>query len=228
MHDPALPPGREQPAPEDPTIASIAAKSSEGATATVNIDHSTVIASRSPGRIDAGIQSNNKYGVKTGTIIYHVTNSIIDATQPVSVQAPYLASDVHVSYCDLVGTAWPGLANLSRRSAILGRPAQRLPAPRHLPLLGKASPDSPLRDLGYYQSAAVGCAVHTFSRVEEDPQLRRGSINTGGLAIACRVGSQPTLPLPRPAQQRRRCAWHTYAARPCTGVLSLCPARLNK
>jgi hypothetical protein len=92
-------------APEDPTITSIGTKAFEGGTATVNIDHTTIIASRSPGRIDAGIQSNNKYGVKTGRIYYYVTNSIIDATQPVSVQAPYLASDIHVSYADLVGVA---------------------------------------------------------------------------------------------------------------------------
>ncbi len=83
--------------------------------------------------------------MKTGRIYYYVTNSIIDATQPVSVQAPYLASDVHVSYCDLVGTAWPGLANLSADPQFLDAQHSDYRLRDTSPCLGKASPDSPLR-----------------------------------------------------------------------------------
>jgi hypothetical protein len=140
-------------APEDPTIASIAAKSFEGGTAVVNIDHTTIIASRSPGRVDAGIQSHNKYAVKTGTIRYYVTNSIVDATQPVSVQAPYLASDIHISYSDLVGAAWPGIGNLTADPQFLDMEHNNFRLRDTSPCLGKASPDSLMPDLGYYQSA---------------------------------------------------------------------------
>jgi hypothetical protein len=141
-------------APEDPTIASIAAKSFEGGTVIVNIDHATIIASRSPGRIDAGIQSHNKYGVKKGTIIYNMTNSIVDATEPVSIQAPYLKSDIHISYSDLVGTAWPGIGNLIADPQFVDPQHNDHRLRATSPCLGKASPDSLLRDLGYYQSAA--------------------------------------------------------------------------
>jgi hypothetical protein len=143
-------------APEDPTVASIAAKAFEGPTATavVNIDHTTIVASRSPGRIDAGIQSHNKYGVKTGRIFYNVTNSIVDATQPVSVQAPYLSSDIHVSRSDLVGMTWPGLGNLSVDAQFLDPQHSDYRLSDASPCLGKASPDSLLRDIGYYQGAS--------------------------------------------------------------------------
>jgi hypothetical protein len=141
-------------APEDPTIASIAAKSTEGATTVVNIDHTTLVATRAPGHVDAGIQSHNKYGVKKGKIVYNVTNSIVDATEPVSVQAPYLKSDIHISYSDTVGLAWPGLGNLNADPQFLDAPHNNYRLRDTSPCLDQASPDSPLRDVGYYQSAS--------------------------------------------------------------------------
>jgi hypothetical protein len=90
--------------------------------------------------------------VKTGRIYYYVTNSIVDATQPVSVQAPYLASDIHISYCDLVGAAWPGIGNLTADPQFLDPPHNDYRLRDTSPCLGQASPDSPARDLGYYQS----------------------------------------------------------------------------
>jgi len=74
-------------APEDPTVASIAAKAYEADTAVVNINHTTIVTSKIAGYMDIGIQSHNKYDVQSGTIIYNVINSIIDATDPVDVQA---------------------------------------------------------------------------------------------------------------------------------------------
>jgi len=100
-------------APEDPTIATIATKTFEGATAIVNIDHTTIVTDKAPGHHDVGIQSHNKYGVNSGTIIYNVTNSIIDATDPVDVQSPYIESDIHISYTDIFGEPWPGPGNLN-------------------------------------------------------------------------------------------------------------------
>jgi hypothetical protein len=140
-------------APEDPTIATIAAKSFEGGTAIVNLDHVTLVATRAPGHVDAGIQSHNKYGVKKGTIIYHVTNSIVDATEPVSTQAPYLKSDIHIGYSDTVGMAWPGLGNLNADPQFVDPVRNNYRLRDASPCLGQASPDSPLRDVGYYQSA---------------------------------------------------------------------------
>jgi hypothetical protein len=141
-------------APEDPTVTSIGAKTTEGSTAAVTIDHTTIVATRSPGRIDAGLQSNNKYGVKKGTVIYNVTNSIVDATEPANVQAPYLKSDMRISYCDLVGMAWPGLGNLTADPQFVDAAHNNYRLRDTSPCLGKASPDSVLRDLGYYQSTA--------------------------------------------------------------------------
>ena len=99
--------------PEDPTVSGIAAKAHEGATTIVNIDHTTIVTTKTMGVTDYGIQSHNKYGVTTGTIIWDVTNSIIDATDPVNVQAPYLESDVYISYSDVYGETWPGTGNIN-------------------------------------------------------------------------------------------------------------------
>jgi hypothetical protein len=99
--------------PEDPTVSSVAAKATGGATTVVSIDHTTIVATRTPGITDYGIQSHNKYSEKTGSIIWNITNSIIDATDPIDVQAPYLESDIHISYCDVFGEPWPGTGNIN-------------------------------------------------------------------------------------------------------------------
>jgi hypothetical protein len=93
-------------------VATIAAKTSEGSTAVVNIDNTTIVTSKVQGHIDIGIQSHNKYSVKNGTIIYNVNSSIIVATDPVNVQAPYLASDIHINYSDVFDEAWAGAGNI--------------------------------------------------------------------------------------------------------------------
>jgi hypothetical protein len=100
-------------APEDPTVATIAAKTNEGLTAVVNIDNTTIVTSRVQGHIDIGIQSHNKTGVKNGIIIYNVNSSIIVATDPVNVQAPYLESDIHINYSDVFDEVWAGAGNIN-------------------------------------------------------------------------------------------------------------------
>jgi hypothetical protein len=136
-------------APEDPTIAAIAAKSSEGATATVNIARSTVVASRRPGYTDAGIQSNNKYNVKTGTVIYHVTDSIIDATDSVSVQPPYRDSDIHIDHSDTSSEAWPGTGNIHADPLFVDAADHDYHLAAGSPCIGKASDGG---DQGYYDA----------------------------------------------------------------------------
>lgn len=139
-------------APEDTTNASVAAKAFEGSTAVVNIDHTTLVTTKTPGYRDVAIQSHNKYGVESGTILYNVTNSILDATEPVCVQAPYLESDIRISYCDLVGAEWPGLGNLTADPLFLDPASGDYRLDPNSPCLGVADPDSDLPDLGYCQS----------------------------------------------------------------------------
>jgi hypothetical protein len=100
-------------APEDPTVATIATKTNEGITAIVNINNTTIVTTRVQGHVDVGIQSHNKTGVKNGTIIYNVNSSIIVATDPIYVQAPYLESDIHINYSDLFNEAWSGTGNIN-------------------------------------------------------------------------------------------------------------------
>ncbi|MCP4450289.1 MAG: hypothetical protein GY809_02425 [Planctomycetes bacterium] len=99
--------------PEDPTVTSIGAKASGGATTVITMDHTTVVSTRTPGVIDFGIQSHNKRNETRGSIIWHVLNCIIDATDPIDVQAPYLESDVTVDHSNVVGEFWPGPGNIN-------------------------------------------------------------------------------------------------------------------
>jgi len=100
--------------PEDPTVVSIGAKAHSGGTTIVNMDHTTVVASEvTLPTVDVGIQSHNKYGETSGEIIWNVTNCIIDATDPVDFQAPYLESDIHISYSDLFDETWTGTGNIT-------------------------------------------------------------------------------------------------------------------
>ncbi len=99
-------------APEDTTNAVVVAKAFENGTAEVNIDRTTIVATRRPGYTDVAIQSHNKYGVTSGSIVWHVTGSIINATVPVDVQLPYLAADVHIDYCGIADGVWPRLGNV--------------------------------------------------------------------------------------------------------------------
>lgn len=99
--------------PEDPTVASIAAKVTSGSTTMVNLDHTTIVTTRTPGVVDFGIQSHNKYGETRGQIIWNIVNSIIDATDPIDVQVPYLESDVTIDHSDVFGEFWPGPGNIN-------------------------------------------------------------------------------------------------------------------
>ncbi len=99
--------------PEDPTVASIAAKATSGSTTIVDVDRTTVVSTKTDGVVDYGIQSHNKQGETEGAIIWNITNSIIDATDPIDVQAPYLESDVTVNYSCLFGEDWSGTGNIN-------------------------------------------------------------------------------------------------------------------
>ena len=90
-------------APEDGTSATISAKPGQGqATATVNMDHVTVVAPV------VGIEGRDKFGEPTLRVIYNVTNSIIRA--PDAVRTDYNPADIHISYSN-VSEAWPGTGN---------------------------------------------------------------------------------------------------------------------
>lgn len=107
--------------PEDPTVAAVAAKANDKGSATVFVDRSTIVASRMAGRIDYGIQSNNKSGYTSGRIYWNVTNSIVDATDPVKVDSPYLATDFSINYCDIFDEVWTGTGNLNLNPLFVDR-----------------------------------------------------------------------------------------------------------
>jgi hypothetical protein len=89
--------------PEDGTSATISAKPGQGqATATVNMDHTTVVAPV------VGIEGRDKFGEPTLRVIYNVTNSIIRAAD--AVRTDYNPADIHISYSN-VSETWPGTGN---------------------------------------------------------------------------------------------------------------------
>lgn len=143
-------------APEDPTITAIGAKTNAGTTATVNISRSTIVAARRTGYTDAGIQSNNKYGVTTGTVTYNVTDSIIDATDSVSVESPYRDSDVHIDHSDTTSEAWPGTGNIHADPLFVDAANHDYHLQLSSPCIGQAGDGG---DMGYYD-AAVPTSVH--------------------------------------------------------------------
>jgi hypothetical protein len=100
---------------EDATFSSVSAKiSGNGGVVTVNIDHTTIVGNDPGGQgRDVGIESRNKNGVTSGTVNYNVTNSIISATKPVSVEAPHVPATVLISYSNTFGTNWAGTGNVN-------------------------------------------------------------------------------------------------------------------
>ncbi len=105
--------------PEDPTVTSIGAKATSGATTLIRMDHTTVVSTRTPGVVDFGIQSHNKRNETRGSILWTIRNCIIDATDPIDVQAPYLESDVTVDHSNLSIESWSGPGNLNTLPAFV-------------------------------------------------------------------------------------------------------------
>ncbi len=143
-------------APERTMVASIAAQTSEGATTTINIDRTTVVSAKTDGVADLGIQSYNKTGVSNGRIIWNVTNSIIDATDPVDVQAPYLDSDINISFTDVYSEVWPGQGNLVGDPLFVDAAAGDYRLQAGSPCIDAgdpgvdSDPDMTVADMGYY------------------------------------------------------------------------------
>ncbi len=156
-------------APEDPTVACIAAKAFEADTATINIDHTTIVTTKTGGVTDYGIQSHNKYGVSAGTIIWNITNSIIDATDPVDVQAPYLESDVNIDYSDVYGEVWAGTGNINTDPMFVDR-VTNFHLQTGSPCIDtgdpvETDPDGSRTDMGYFVYDAVEAAGQSIGNL---------------------------------------------------------------
>ncbi len=143
-------------APEDPTVSSIAAKTFDGGTAVVNIDRSTVVSTRTAGVTDMALQSHNKYGVAAGAITWNVTNSIIDATDPIDAQAPYSLADFHIRYSDIHSEAMPGVGNITTDPAFENPAAHDYHLASTSPCIDAGDPaadpdpDLTVADMGYF------------------------------------------------------------------------------
>ncbi|MBE0535750.1 MAG: lamin tail domain-containing protein [Phycisphaerae bacterium] len=171
-------------APEDPTVAAIAAKVGQGKTAVVYMDRSTVVATRTPGVVDYGIQSHDKYGVTAGAVIWYVTNSIIDATDPIGIDdPPYLTSDMHVVYSNANDEVWPGAGNINADPLFVNAALHnyRLRADSLCIDAGdpdEADPDGSRVDMGFYpyeqSSSAVGESILVWT-AEEGPYRVSGT-----------------------------------------------------
>jgi hypothetical protein len=152
-------------ASEDATFSTVSAKvSGNGGVATVNIDRTTIVANDPQGfGRDVGIESRNKYGVTSGTVNYNVTNSIITATKPVSVETPHVASTVLVSYSNLFGTNWAGTGNLNvdpRFADPINRDYRLKPGSPSVdagnPSAGQNDQDGTRGDQGFYRNGIAG------------------------------------------------------------------------
>jgi len=175
-------------APEDPTVATIAAKTTDGSLAVVNIDHSTIVTTTTDGVVDFAVQSHNKYGVTSGTIIWNVTNSIIVATDPINVQAPYLESDIHVDYTDVFDETWPGTGNLQLDPMFANPAAHDYRLQPGSPCIDAGDPNDPpdpddtRTDMGYFAGATAAADV-TVTIEATDSEAAEQNADTGTFTI---------------------------------------------
>ena len=137
-------------APEDGTSATVSAKPGQGqATATVNMDHTTVIAPV------VGIEGRDKFGEPTLRVIYNVTNSIIRAAD--AVRTDYNPADIRISYSN-VSETWPGTGNINADPLFTSPAANDYHLRPGSPSLNSGDPAAPLdpdltrTDQGYWRT----------------------------------------------------------------------------
>ena len=98
--------------PEDGSQAALSMKGTDGALVKMHLDHVTVYNDYVTG---IGIQCRNKYGVANVFFLYEVTNSIIQAYDPVQSDYDDAHADIRISYTDTFGETWTrnGTGNLN-------------------------------------------------------------------------------------------------------------------
>jgi hypothetical protein len=139
--------------------------------------------------VDIGIQSHNKYGETSGSIFWNVENCIIDATNPVDVQSPYLESDVHISYSDVYDEIWPGPGNINADPAFVDPASHDYRLQATSPCIdagnpgAEPDPDLTIADQGYfwYDQNAPNLPTGSLSEdtvwtAEEGPYLIDGEL----------------------------------------------------
>jgi len=98
--------------PEDGSQAALSMKGTDGALVKMHLDHVTVYNDYSTG---IGIQCRNKYGVANVFFRYDVTDSIIQAYDPVQSDYDDAHADIRIDYTDTFGETWTrnGTGNLN-------------------------------------------------------------------------------------------------------------------
>ncbi|HUT13745.1 MAG TPA: lamin tail domain-containing protein, partial [Thermoguttaceae bacterium] len=97
--------------PEDGIAASVASKGYVNDPVTVHMDHTTIVATPLAGPdVDVGIWGWDKYGRDNVPTIFHITNSIVVAADPITTD--YDPADIHVDHSNLFSETWPGEGNI--------------------------------------------------------------------------------------------------------------------
>jgi hypothetical protein len=145
---------------EDPSTAQVSAKADNGATATVNIEHSTIL-----GTVNPGIHAENKTAQNTANIFFNVSNSIIRSPDSVSVDAPYDPNRIVITYSN-IGEAWnfAGSGNNINVDPLFvdqaGKNFRLRPGSPSInagnPAVASNDPDGSRADQGYFKNGIAG------------------------------------------------------------------------
>lgn len=148
----------------------LSSKANDGATIITRIWNSTIVGK------NRGIAAENKGGgAPDATVLYFVTNSIIQATvRPEwTVYTDYDPANMDISFSDTVSTNWPGLGNLSVDPLFVDglsdfRLTEGSPCIDKGDPLSEADPDGTRADMGVFPFSQAAPFFSLFTPVLED------------------------------------------------------------